>query len=112
MQQPGPDHLSPEKLQLFIAGLGGLPREEIRKAKTLYIRNAITDFKAMNESMRAMGCMQLFMAIIPLFWPVLYMQRRMMASQRRFAAERIRNAIEVWKDDLDADLVGFRPEDV
>ena len=36
------DALSPEKLQLFAAGLSGLPREEVRKAKVLYLRNAIT----------------------------------------------------------------------
>lgn len=98
--QGQPDSLSPEKLQLFVAGLSGLPGEEIRKAKSLYIRNAISEYKAMNEQMKAFGFIQIFFAIIPLFWPFLYAQRRMMKSGQRLAQERIRNAIDVWKDDL------------
>lgn len=108
------DTLSPEKLQLFVAGLGGLPREEIRKAKSLYIRNAISEYRAMNESLKAFGLVQIFFAIIPIFWPILYAQRRMINSQRRLAAERIKNAIAVWKDDFEGDnfdLSGLEPED-
>lgn len=97
------DSLSPEKLQLFVAGLAGLPREEIRKAKSLYIRNAISELTAMNEAARAFGCAQIFFAIIPIFWPIIYAQRRMVNAQRRLAEDRIRNAIAVWKDDLDGE---------
>lgn len=105
MQQQAPsDSLSPDKLQLFAAGLAGLPREEIRKAKSLYIRNAISEFKALEESLRAFTFVQIFFAIIPIFWPFLYAQRRMMRSQRQLAADRIRNAITVWKDDLDGEI--------
>jgi hypothetical protein len=107
--QPQSDSLSPEKLQLFAAGLGGLPREEIRKAKVLYIRNAISEFKAMEESLRAFGCLQIFFAIIPIFWPILYAQRRMMNSQRRLARERIQNAIDVWKEDLEGETFDLGP---
>src|SRR6185503_10703377 len=92
-----PESLSPEKLQLFAAGLAGLPPDEIRKAKSLYIRNAISEFKAMDESLKAFGCVQIFFAIIPIFWPILYGQRRMMRAQRKLAVERINNAIDVWK---------------
>lgn len=106
-QQSRSDSLSPEKLQLFVAGLAGLPRDEIRKAKSLYIRNAICEFKALDESLKAFGILQLFFAIIPFFWPILYVQRRMMNSHRRLAGERIRNAIAVWKDDLAGEI--FEP---
>ena len=90
MQQQPADLLSPEKLQLFVAGLSGLAPEEVRKAKLLYLRNAISEFQAMQ------GCM----SIIPVFWPILGAQRRMMAAQLRLGKDRIRNAIDVWRGDL------------
>src|SRR5438132_2065037 len=46
------DFLSPEKLQLFMAGLSGLAPEEVRKAKVLYLRNAISEYEAMRTSLQ------------------------------------------------------------
>jgi hypothetical protein len=43
VQAQSPDFLSPEKLQLFVAGLSGLAPEEVRKAKLLYVRDAISE---------------------------------------------------------------------
>ena len=100
MQQRQPDSLSPEKMQLFLAGLSGLPTEEVRKAKVLYIRNAVSEYNAMEESLAAFGCVQMLFAIIPFFWPILYLQRRMMNTQRKLFRERIQNAMSVWHDDL------------
>ena len=97
------DPLSAEKLQLFVAGLSGLPPDEVRKAKTLYIRNAIAEYNALQESIRAFGCVQIFFVIIPIFWPILYAQRRMMRAQQRLFQERIRNALLVWEDDLEGE---------
>ena len=105
IQQPG--SLSPEQLQLFTASLAGRPPEEIRKAKSLYIRNAISEYRALNESVRAMGCLQLCFAVIPFFWPILYMQRRMINAQRRMYAERIQNALDVWRDELQGEEFGL-----
>jgi len=101
------DSLSPEGFQLFVASLASLPKEEIRKAKSLYIRNAISDLKALDENMRAFRWAQVFFMIIPVFWPMLYAQRRMLASQRFLAEERVRNAIAVWKDDLEGERFEF-----
>jgi len=39
------DSLSPEKLQLFAAGLSGLSPDEVRRTKVLYLRNAIDVWK-------------------------------------------------------------------
>ena len=100
MQRNQPDSLSPEKMQLFLAGLSGLPTDEVRKAKVLYVRNAISEFNAMNESFAAFGCAQMMFAIIPFFWPILYLQRRMMNAQRKLFRERNENAMSVWQDDL------------
>jgi hypothetical protein len=98
--QQSQDFLSPEKLQLFVAGLSGLSREEVRKAKSLYLRNAISEYRALVESMQGFRNVQGCMSIIPIFWPILGAQRRMIDAQMRLARERIRNAIDVWKDDL------------
>jgi hypothetical protein len=94
------DSLSPERMQFFLAGMAGLPKEEIRKAKSLYIRDAISQYKAFDDSQRAFGCVMIFFAIIPFFWPILYVARRSVNVQRRLFQERIQNALEVWKDDL------------
>ena len=85
---------------MFAAGLAGLSREEVRKAKVLYIRNAITDWRAMKAGMSAFGCIQVFFIIIPIFWPILIVQRRLMQTAERTFREKIENAIDVWKDDL------------
>ena len=107
MKQQRDDSLSPEKLQLFIAGLSGLAPEEVRKAKVLYIKNAITEYKATREGLKAFAFVQAFFWIIPLFWPFLIAQRRMMRVGKRMFKERIRNALAVWKDDLDGAQFDF-----
>jgi len=94
------ESLSPEKLGLFAATLSGMNPEEMRKAKLLYIRNAISEYKAMKESVAGFGQAQGCMSIIPFFWPILGAQKRMLNAQMQLAQDRIRNAIDVWKGDL------------
>ncbi len=101
------DSLSPEKLQLFLAGLSGLPADEVRKAKSLYIRNSLSEYKAMESSLQAFGCVQGFFALIPIFWPILYAQRKMLNAQRTLFRERIENALHVWGDDLRGEVFDF-----
>src|SRR5438874_5582407 len=97
MQQQA-DFLSPEKLQLFVAGLSGMAPEEVRKAKVLYIRNTISEYQAMRASSEAFGeaggCLSV------LFRSFTGAQRKMIAAQLQLAKDRIRNAIDVWRDDL------------
>ena len=92
--------LSPEKLQLFIAGLSGLPAEEVRKAKSLYIRNAIAEYRALQAGLTGFGQAQGCFSVIPIFWPILGAQKGMMNAQLDLARQRINNAIHVWRDDL------------
>lgn len=94
------DSLSPERLQFFVAGLSGLAPEEVRKAKVLYIRNAISEYRAMRVSMQGFGQVQGCFSIIPLFWPIISAQKRMIGAQLQLAKDRIRNAIDVWRSDL------------
>ena len=65
MQSQSSDFLSAEKLQLFVAGLSGLAPEEVRKAKLLYIRNAISEYQAMQAALQGFGQTQGCMSIIP-----------------------------------------------
>ena len=100
MQPQSSDFLSPESLQLFVAGLSGLAPEEVRKAKVLYLRNAISEFQATEASIAGFGQAQGCMSIIPIFWPVLGAQKKLMAAHLQLAKDRIRNAIDVWRGDL------------
>jgi hypothetical protein len=113
VMQPGPSNdLSPEKLQLFVAGLSGLAPEEVRKAKLLYIRNAISEYHALQALLEGVGQAQGCMSFIPLFWPMIGAQRRFMAAQRQLAKERIRNAIDVWREDLEGETFRLDGDDI
>ena len=111
MKEQMPDPLSPEKMQLFVGSLAGLSADEVRKAKVLYIRNALSELEAFESSMSAFKMLQGCFAIIPFFWPVLYAQKRMMAAQSKLNKDRIRNAIDVWKDDLQGERFQIDGED-
>jgi hypothetical protein len=87
-------------MQLFVAGLSGLAPEEVRKAKILYLRNAISEYQAMKANIQAFGQAQGCMSIIPIFWPMQRAQKQMMEAQMQLGRDRIRNAIDVWRDDL------------
>lgn len=100
MHQHPADSLSPEKLQLFIASLSGLAPAEVRKAKVLYLRNAISEYHAMKASVAAFGQAAGCMGIIPVFWGMRSAQNKMIAAQMQLMRDRIRNAIDVWRDDL------------
>ncbi|QDT69568.1 hypothetical protein MalM25_25070 [Planctomycetes bacterium MalM25] len=106
---PQQDSLSPERMQLFLAGLAGLPEDEVRKAKVLYLKNAISEYEAMLESLKAFGCLQIAFAIIPIFWPILWMQRKGMNAGKKLMRERIENAMEVWRDDLRGEVFDWPP---
>lgn len=95
--------LDPAALSAFAATLALLPREEISKAKRLYILNAIADFEVQRKAGRAMMITLGVMSIIPVFLvvfiPSLISYRSGIAAGR----QKILNAIEVWKDDLGSD---------
>lgn len=103
MQQNNHNNLTPEKLQLFVAGLSGLNADEIRKAKLLFIRNELSELKALKTSMAGFGVVQGCFAIIPIFWPILWAQRKGMDAALTLQQDQIRNALLVWKDDLGED---------
>lgn len=95
-------------LTAFTATLSNLPREEIQKAKRLYILNAIADFKAQCASGRAMMITFGVLSIIPIFLivtiPAYIGYRNGVAAGR----QKILNALEVWKDDLGSHYAELR----
>jgi hypothetical protein len=100
MQHNAQSSLTPEGIQLFMAGLAGLPEDEVRKAKSLFIRNEIARLKGARSSAAAFGSVQGCFSIIPIFWPMIRAQKRILNATLTTQAERIRNAIDVWRDDL------------
>lgn len=106
------EFLSPEKLQIFMAGLSGLAPEEVRKAKLLYLKNAISEYHAIKIGMQGFGQRMGCMSLIPIFWPVLGMQKRMIAAQLQLARDRIHNAIDVWRADLKGERFRIDDEDI
>jgi hypothetical protein len=112
VQQQSSDPLSPEKLQLFAAGLSGLAPEEVRKAKLLYLRNAISEYKATQASYAGFGQAQGCFSIIPIFWPIIGAQKKMMAAQLQLSRDRIRNAIDVWRSDLKGERFELDGEEI
>jgi hypothetical protein len=92
--------LTPDKLQLFIAGLSGLSANEVQKAKVLFLRNELSQLRALKTSLAGFGVAQGCFAIIPIFWPILWAQRSGMDAALTLQKDQIRNALSVWRDDL------------
>ena len=102
--------LTPNKLQLFIAGLTGLNQEEVKKAKVLFLRNELSQLKAMQKQIAGFGVAQGCFAIIPFFWPILWAQRNSINASLTLQKDRIRNALTVWRDDLGSDFQQLEAE--
>jgi len=95
-------------LAAFAATLAALPRDEIQKAKKLYILNAIADFDAQCTSGKAMLITMGILCIIPVFLVVFIPGLIAYRSGVKAGRQKILNAIEVWKDDLGSDYASIR----
>lgn len=92
--------MSPESIQLFLAGLNGLNKPEITKAKELYIRNAISEYHFEIKSHKNSYFTMALHLLVPFFWPILFgalKENKIRIEERK---SKIENALEVWKDDL------------
>jgi hypothetical protein len=93
---------APEALAKFAATVADLPPEERQKAKLLYIRNGIAEFRAFEKMMSAFprpgGCL----SIIPFVGRISQLQQTMMGSALDMQRQQIVNAIDLWRDDLKA----------
>lgn len=92
--------LDPTALTAFTATLSTLPRDEIRKAKSLFIRNAIVDFQLSRSTGKTMLIVLGVMSIVPVFLVVFIPSLASYLKGNEAAKQKIRNAIDVWRDDL------------
>ena len=92
--------LDPASLTAFAATLAALPQDEVRKAKTLYLRNAIVDFELARSSGRAMMIVMGVMCIIPIFLIVFIPGFIAYKKGIEAGRQKIRNAIDVWREEL------------
>lgn len=109
MQTP-PAGLTAEKLQMFAMTLSGLAPDEVRKAKLLFLKNEVSQLRALKASYAGFGVAQGCFAIIPIFWPILAAQRSGMNASVSMHIEQIRNALSVWRDDLGPDAAAIEQD--
>jgi hypothetical protein len=100
--------LDPSALAAFAGSIANLPKEEVRKAKKLYILNAIVEFKAQRAGGRTMIITMGIMCIIPIFLIVFIPALIGYRSGITAARQKILNTVEVWKEDLGADSEELR----
>ena len=103
------DALSAERMGMFITSLAGVSAVEAGKAKALYIKNAITDYRAAVQSRQAMGCFTAVFWLMPLFWPFLIGFKRTQRLAEQHMRQRIQNALDIWGDDIRAAGVDIEP---
>lgn len=92
--------LTAERLQLFTASLSGMSIDEMRKAKLLFIKNEISQLRALMSSQQSLHTAQGCFGILPFFRPVVNLQRSTVMAAVTLQAEQITNALDVWGDDL------------
>ncbi len=95
--------LDPSTLTTFAAALATLPGDEIRKAKSLFIRNAIADYRMTLKSTKGFLIVLGVMSIIPVFLIVFIPAFFSYRAAKENGKQKIKNALEVWKDDLGSD---------
>ena len=95
--------LSHDQLRLFAAGIAGLSSDEIQKAKILYLRNSIASYQASLEMSGSFKPIQLLFSWIPIFWPFINSQKKTIQTSNALFETQIRNAVDVWKDDLNGE---------
>lgn len=93
----------PAALTSFAAALATLPEAEIRKAKSLYIRNAIADYRMTMKNSLGLLIVLGVMSIIPVFLVVFIPSFISYRAARDNGKQKILNALAVWQDDLGPD---------
>jgi hypothetical protein len=99
-----------DPLAQFVASIANVAGDEARKAKLLYLRNALVSYSVYLDDARAFGLLQIAFAIVPVFWPILLAQRYSMITGARKQRQQIANALDVWGADLGDDAVPLRAE--
>jgi len=92
--------LSTESLQVFVMGLSNFNQGELTKTKELYLRNAVSEFRAAKKQFEAVH----WIAPVCLFFPPLFffgfVFRKGSKIEFEEASTRLFNALNMWKEDL------------
>lgn len=96
-----PSGLARSNVEAFAASVATLPRDEMRRAKLLFVRNEIAQLRAIRESNSGWRIGTILMFLMPLAWPALYATRKTMRVNAELQEERVRNAMAAWSYDLD-----------
>ena len=76
----------------------------------MFIRNEISQLRALKASHEGIGVAQGCFAIIPIFWPILWAQRAAMKAAVTMQGDQIRNALLVWGEELGPDAAALEAE--
>ena len=97
--------LDSSALSTFAASLATLPKDEMRKAKSLFIRNAIADYRMTIKSTKGFLVVMGIMCIIPIFLVVFIPALLSYKAAKENGKQKIHNALEAWKEDLEEDYI-------
>lgn len=96
-------NLDASALATFAASLATLPADEIRKAKSLFLRNSISDYKMSLKTSKGLLVVMGIMCIIPIFLIVFIPAYLGYKAGMENGRQKIINALEVWRADLGAE---------
>ena len=88
------DFLSQNSMNAFLVGLAGLPKDELKKAKLLFIRNAIIEYNNQKKQLKN------FLYIPVLGWLYLLLNIPFISTEFENQKNKILNEIDIWKEDL------------
>ena len=116
-------NINPNDFSAFAASLKNLTKEEIRQAKVLYMKQAITGYKSSCQNIPLfllwIGSISIYMflssiTVFPFFalFPLLFLFiiLRSIKNSLRCGKKQITNALEIWKEDLEGDYFKFKVE--
>jgi len=92
-----PSPLEIKQLAEFDASLGGIPVEEKRRKRVVYLKDAVRQTQAGASVLKGFGCFLIPFAIIPLFWPFLIFFWFMRKKTTGLMNSQLDSALEYWQ---------------
>lgn len=115
-------NINPNDFLVFVASLNNLTKKEIRQAKVLYIKQAITGYRSSCQDaflfLLWTGCICIpaffgslttadpFIALFPLLF--MFITLKSIKNTLKYSKKQIINALEIWKEDLGDDYFRFK----
>ncbi len=103
-----PNPLDTRQLAEFDAALGEAPEAEKRRKRVVYLRDAVRQMQMSASLFKSLGCMFIPFAIIPIFWPMLFVMRSVRRKAYGLMSTQLNSALEYWRIQ-ESELVGPDP---